>query len=142
MNMEIERNDEKRIFNRFNSVVLLVLVFIALFIIIYRYGEMINLNYDITSLNNQLREKTAVNSAIYADLDRQYNIDDIKNVAETKLDMNKPRADQRILIHPDMSDRYQSSEKEDFYSYGRAVWEKIKHTAENISDIFIGSKKD
>ncbi len=140
--MEIERNDEKRIFNRFNSVVLLVLVFIALFIIIYRYGEMINLNYDITSLNNQLREKTAVNSAIYADLDRQYNIDDIKNVAETKLDMNKPRADQRILIHPDMSDRYQSSEKEDFYSYGRAVWEKIKHTAENISDIFIGSKKD
>ena len=55
MNMEIERNDEKRIFNRFNSVVLLVLVFIALFIIIYRYGEMINLNYDITSLNNQLR---------------------------------------------------------------------------------------
>jgi hypothetical protein len=56
--------------------------------------------------------------------------------------MNKPRADQRILIHPDMSDRYQSSEKEDFYSYGRAVWEKIKHTAENISDIFIGSKKD
>ncbi|HRU59679.1 MAG TPA: hypothetical protein P5064_09150 [Clostridia bacterium] len=142
MNMEIERNDEKRIFNRFNSVVLLVLVFIALFIIIYRYGEMINLNYDITSLNNQLREKTAVNSAIYADLDRQYNIDDIKNIAETKLDMNKPRADQRILIHPDMSDRYQSSEKEDFYSYGRAVWEKIKHTAENISDIFIGSKKD
>ncbi|HHT94531.1 MAG TPA: hypothetical protein PLK23_09505 [Clostridia bacterium] len=140
--MEIERNDEKRIFNRFNSVVLLVLVFIALFIIIYRYGEMINLNYDITSLNNQLREKTAVNSAIYADLDRQYNIDDIKNIAETKLDMNKPRADQRILIHPDMSDRYQSSEKEDFYSYGRAVWEKIKHTAENISDIFIGSKKD
>lgn len=137
-----ERNDEKRIFNRFNSVVLLVLVFIALFIIIYRYGEMINLNYDITSLNNQLREKTAVNSAIYADLDRQYNIDDIKNIAETKLDMNKPRADQRILIHPDMSDRYQSSEKEDFYSYGRAVWEKIKHTAENISDIFIGSKKD
>jgi len=103
---------------------------------------MINLNYDITSLNNQLREKTAVNSAIYADLDRQYNIDDIKNIAETKLDMNKPRADQRILIHPDMSDRYQSSEKEDFYSYGRAVWEKIKHTAENISDIFIGSKKD
>ena len=142
MNMEIERNDEKRIFNRFNSVVLLVLVFIALFIIIYRYGEMINLNYDITSLNNQLREKTAVNSAIYADLDRQYNIDDIKNIAETKLNMNKPRADQRILIHPDMSDRYQSSEKEDFYSYGRAVWEKIKHTAENISDIFIGSKKD
>jgi len=140
--MEIERNDEKRIFNRFNSVVLLVLVFIALFIIIYRYGEMINLNYDITSLNNQLREKTAVNSAIYADLDRQYNIDDIKNIAETKLNMNKPRADQRILIHPDMSDRYQSSEKEDFYSYGRAVWEKIKHTAENISDIFIGSKKD
>jgi len=140
--MEIERNDEKRIFNRFNSVVLLVLVFIALFIIIYRYGEMINLNYDITSLNNQLREKTAVNSAIYADLDRQYNIDDIKNIAETKLDMNKPRADQRILIHPDMSDRYQSSEKEDFYSYGRAVWGKIKHTAENISDIFIGSKKD
>jgi len=140
--MEIERNDEKRIFNRFNSVVLLVLVFIALFIIIYRYGEMINLNYDITSLNNQLREKTAVNSAIYADLDRQYNIDDIKNIAETKLDMNKPRADQRILIHPDMSDRYQSSEKEDFYSYARAVWEKIKHTAENISDIFIGSKKD
>ncbi|HPB16268.1 MAG: hypothetical protein WC554_00685 [Clostridia bacterium] len=140
--MEIEKNDEKKIFNRFKAVILLMLVFTALFIIIYRYGEMINLNYDITSLNNELREKTAINSSLYAELDKTYNINDIKTVAETKLDMNKPRTDQQIYIYLNMSDEYESQEKEDFYSNTQALFEKIKYTVKNVIDIFMGSKKD
>lgn len=140
--MEIEKNDEKKIFNRFKAVILLMLVFTALFIIIYRYGEMINLNYDITSLNNELREKTAINSSLYAELDKTYNINDIKTVAETKLDMNKPRTDQQIYIYLNMSDEYESQEKEDFYSNTQALLEKIKYTVKNVIDIFMGSKKD
>lgn len=140
--MEIEKEDEKKIFNRFKAVILLILVFTALFIIIYRYGEMINLNYDITSLNNELREKTAINSSLYAELDKTYNINDIKTVAETKLDMNKPRTDQQIYIYLNMSDEYESQEKEDFYSNTQALLEKIKYTVKNVIDIFMGSKKD
>ena len=89
--MEIEKKNEKKIFNKMKAVILLMLVFTALFVIIYRYGEMINLNYDITSMNNELREKTALNSSLYAELDRACNINDIRITAETKLDMNKPR---------------------------------------------------
>ncbi len=140
--MEIEKKDEKKIFNRLKAVILLILVFTALFVIIYRYGEMINLNYDITSLNSELREKSAVNSSLYADLDRTYNIDEVKNIAETKLDMNKPKQDQLIYIDLEMSDEYESQEKDDFYSKTQAFFEKIKYTVENVIHIFSSTKKD
>jgi cell division protein FtsL len=142
LKMEIEKKDEKKIFNRLKAVILLILVFTALFVIIYRYGEMINLNYDITSLNSELREKSAVNSSLYADLDRTYNIDEVKNIAETKLDMNKPKQDQLIYIDLEMSDEYESQEKDDFYSKTQAFFEKIKYTVENVIHIFSSTKKD
>jgi len=55
--MEIEKRNENNIIGKLKAVILLMLVFTALFLIIFRYGEMINLNYDITRLNNELREK-------------------------------------------------------------------------------------
>ncbi len=140
--MEIEKRDENKIFYRLKAVILLMLVFTALFLIIYRYGEMIDLNYDITSLNNELREKTAVNSSLYADLDRTNNINDIKNIAETKLDMNKPRPDQLIYLDVNMTDEYESQQKDDLYSKAQALFEKIKYTIENVIDIFTDTKKD
>lgn len=140
--MEIEKKNEKKIFNKMKAVILLMLVFTALFVIIYRYGEMINLNYDITSMNNELREKTALNSSLYAELDRACNINDIRITAETKLDMNKPRTDQHVYIDLNLNDEYASQEKEDFYSKIQVLFDKVKYTVENVIDIFMGSKKD
>ena len=140
--MEIEKKNEKKIFNKMKAVILLMLVFTALFVIIYRYGEMINLNYDITSMNNELREKTALNSSLYAELDRECNINDIRITAETKLDMNKPRPDQHVYIDLNLNDEYASQEKEDFYSKIQVLFDKVKYTVENVIDIFMGSKKD
>ena len=74
--MEIEKRNENNIIGKLKAVILLMLVFTALFLIIFRYGEMINLNYDITRLNNELREKTGINSALYAELDKQVTIND------------------------------------------------------------------
>jgi len=56
--------------------------------------------------------------------------------------MNKPRTDQQIYIYLNMSDEYESQEKEDFYSNTQALFEKIKYTVKNVIDIFMGSKKD
>ena len=118
-----------------------MLVFTALFLIIFRYGEMINLNYDITRLNNELREKTGINSALYAELDKQVTINDIEYTAETKLDMNKPRNDQIIYINTKLSDDYNSQEKDNFYTMTSSVYERINHTFKNIVEIFKGSNE-
>jgi len=139
--MEIERRNENNIIGKLKAVILLMLVFTALFLIIFRYGEMINLNYDITRLNNELREKTGINSALYAELDKQVTINDIEYTAETKLDMNKPRNDQIIYINTKLSDDYNSQEKDNFYTMTSSVYERIKHTIKNIVEIFKGSNK-
>lgn len=139
--MEIERRNENNIIGKLKAVILLMLVFTALFLIIFRYGEMINLNYDITRLNNELREKTGINSALYAELDKQVTINDIKYTAETKLDMNKPRNDQIIYINTKLSDDYNSKEKDNFYTMTSSVYERINHTFKNIVEIFKGSNE-
>lgn len=139
--MEIEKRNENNIIGKLKAVILLMLVFTALFLIIFRYGEMINLNYDITRLNNELREKTGINSALYAELDKQVTINDIEYTAETKLDMNKPRNDQIIYINTKLSDDYNSQEKDNFYTMTSSVYERIKHTIKNIVEIFKGSNK-
>ena len=139
--MEIEKRNENNIIGKLKAVILLMLVFTALFLIIFRYGEMINLNYDITSLNNELREKTGINSALYAELDQQVNINDIKHTAETKLDMNKPRNEQIIYISTQLSNDYGSQERDNFYTMTSAVYERIRHTFKNIVEIFKGSNE-
>ena len=137
--MEIETRNEKNIIGKLKAVIWLMLVFTALFLIIYRYGEMIDLNYDINAMKNEYREEVAINSSLYAKLDENANIDEIKYIAETRLDMNKPRADQIIYVSTKMTDDHNSQRKDNMYSRSLIVFNRVKNTFDNIMKIFKGS---
>jgi len=138
--MEIRTQKTNRYSRKIKAVLWVLFIFTALFLIIYRYGEMIDLNYDIYTLNDELAEKRAVNSSLYAELDKKMNITQIKYLAQTKLDMNEPRQNQMIYIDVDMADSSYSEEKDDFYAKMTAVFNRIKHTFEKITDIFTDTK--
>jgi cell division protein FtsL len=138
--MEIGTQKTNRYSRKIKAVLWVLFIFTALFLIIYRYGEMIDLNYDIYTLNDELAEKRAINSSLYAELDKKMNITQIKYLAQTKLDMNEPRQNQMIYIDVDMADSSYSQEKDDFYAKMTAVFNRIKHTFEKITDIFTDTK--
>ncbi|MFA7673783.1 MAG: hypothetical protein WCY62_08025, partial [Clostridia bacterium] len=138
--MEISTQKTNKYFRKIKAVLWVLFIFTALFLIIYRYGEMIDLNYDIYTLNDELAEKRAVNSSLYAELDKKMNITQIKYLAQTKLDMNEPRQNQIIYVDVDMADSSYSEEKDDFYTKMKAVFSRIQHTFEKIVDIFINTE--
>lgn len=138
--MEIITQKTNRYSRKIKAVLWVLFIFTALFLIIYRYGEMIDLNYDIYTLNDELAEKRAVNSSLYTELDKKMNITQIKYLAQTKLDMNEPRQNQMIYVDVDMADSSYSQEKDDFYTKMTAVFSRIKHTFEKIADIFTDTK--
>jgi len=117
-------------------VIILLFVFTALFLIIFRYVDMINKNYDINMMTNKLNDIKADNSYLSAKLDKQLNITKINDIATNRLNMAKPHKDQIIYINVDIEDKYVANETEDLRSKYLRVLDIIQNTFDSIKIMF------
>ncbi len=124
------------VFYYFKAVIILLFVFTALFLIIFRYVDMINKNYDINMMTNKLNDIKADNSYLSAKLDKQLNITKINDIATNRLNMAKPHKDQIIYINVDIEDKYVANETEDLRSKYLRVLDIIQNTFDSIKIMF------
>lgn len=124
------------VFYYFKAVIILLFVFTALFLIIFRYVDMINKNYDINMMTNKLNDIRAENSYLSAKLDKQLNITKINDFATNRLNMAKPSKDQIVYIDLDIEDKYIANEVEDVRSKYLRVLDIIQNTFDSIKIMF------
>lgn len=90
----------------------ILLVFVAFFSIITRYGEMTKLNYEIADLKEELITQNAINSALSVSLEKKTNIMKIRHIAETELGMQEPDKYQIIYIDVPRTNTIEIAEKQ------------------------------
>lgn len=89
---------ESKSSRKINTVIWVVLIFIAFFTIITRFSQMINLTYEIADLKGELKAQNAVNSTLSVELDKKTNIIKIRHTAETEFGMHEPDSQQIVYI--------------------------------------------
>ena len=69
------------------------------FVIIYRFSAIAELNYQMGMLNDQYNQIRDENRKLKVDIETSINLDRVKEIAETKLNMHKPERYQLVLVN-------------------------------------------
>ncbi len=83
----IQRSNSKA---KFKFVCTILLAFSMLFVIMYRYAAITELNYNVYKLNKQYTDIKNENSSIRVSIEKQLDLDNIRQIAESRLGMQKP----------------------------------------------------
>lgn len=88
--------------SRLNQALSVILI-AAVFVVVFRYTVINEMNYNNTKLTNELRAVTAETDVAKISLDRTTDLKYVENVAKTKLGMDFPQNHQVVnvtLSHP------------------------------------------
>jgi cell division protein FtsL len=89
---------------KFNLVLIIFVVFILVFLVIYRYALITELNYNINESLKSYSEIKNENSILKVDIEKDTNLSKIRQIAEDKLGMHKPDKFQVIYVSVPKSD--------------------------------------
>lgn len=89
---------------KLKAVGLILIVFAACFVIIFRYVMITELSYKIDSLNKKYAEIQNEDTRLKVQINEQTDLQKIKLVAETKLGMTKPDKSQIVCVNVPRSD--------------------------------------
>lgn len=89
---------------KFNLVLSIFVVFILVFLVIYRYALITELNYDINESLKSYSEIKNENSILKVDIEKDTDLSKIRQIAEDKLGMHKPDKFQVIYVNVPKSD--------------------------------------
>ena len=75
---------------KFKLVCSILLVFCMCFAVMYRYALVTELNYSVYKLNKEYNDLRNENSYLKVQIDNQMSLDSIRQIAESRLGMQKP----------------------------------------------------
>ena len=87
-----------------NLILGILVVFSLIFLIIYRYALITELNYNIDKSNKSYSEIKNENSILKVDIEKDTDLNKIKQIAEEKLGMHKPDKFQLIYVNVPKND--------------------------------------
>jgi cell division protein FtsL len=89
---------------KFNLVLSIFVVFILVFLVIYRYALITELNYNINESLKSYSEIKNENSILKVDIEKDTDLSKMRQIAEDKLGMHKPDKFQVIYVSVPKSD--------------------------------------
>lgn len=101
---EVKKNDKKSSRIKFKLLLNVFAVFAICFIIIFRYALITELNYKINKSNISYNEIKNENSRIKVELEKDMDLHKVKEVAESRLGMQKPDKFQIVYVNVPKSD--------------------------------------
>jgi cell division protein FtsL len=84
---------------KFNLVLSIFVVFILVFLVIYRYALITELNYNINESLKSYSEIKNENSILKVDIEKDTDLSKMRQIAEDKLGMHKPDKFQVIYVN-------------------------------------------
>ena len=100
-NKKIERLNNKV---KLKIVFCVAVVFVLCFGVIFRYAQITELNYNINKSNKSYNELKNENSRLRVDIEKSTDLQKIREMAETKLGMQKPDRFQVVYVNVPKSD--------------------------------------
>lgn len=91
--------EKRKTGTRIKAVLWVALIFAAFFLVISRYSNLTELNYETADIKNKLEQQNSINSALSVELDKKTNTMMIKHSAETELGMQEPNNFQIVYIN-------------------------------------------
>ena len=89
---------------KLKAVGLILIIFAACFVIIFRYVAITELSYKIDSLDKKYAEIQNEDTRLKVQINEQTDLQKIKDIAETKLGMIKPDKSQIVCVNVPRSD--------------------------------------
>jgi cell division protein FtsL len=89
---------------KFNLILSILVVFAFIFLVIYRYALITDLNYSIDKSIKNYNEIKNENSILKVDIEKDTDLSKIRQIAEDKLGMHKPDKFQVIYVNVPKSD--------------------------------------
>jgi cell division protein FtsL len=89
---------------KFNLILIIFVVFSLVFLIIYRYAFITELNYNIDSSIRKYNEIKNENSILKVDIEKDTDLSKIMQIAEEKLGMHKPDKFQVVKVNVPKND--------------------------------------
>jgi len=99
-------------------VFMLMVVFCMFFLIMYRYALITELNYDIAKADSDYNKIKENNARLLVEIEKETDLRKIKEIAEEKLNMQKPDKFQTVYISVPkndftvVADAYKNADKE------------------------------
>lgn len=84
---------------KFNVILSILVVFSIIFLVIYRYALITELNYNIDKSVKSYNEIKNENSILKVDIEKDTDLSKIRQIAEEKLGMHKPDKFQVIYVN-------------------------------------------
>ncbi len=85
-------------------IILIIIGFTSICFISYRYATITNLNYELNKLTKQYENLKSENSKLKVAIEKNTDLSQIKEIAESKLGMQKPDKYQIVYIKVPKSD--------------------------------------
>lgn len=101
---------------KFNLILSIFVVFILIFLVIYRYALITELNYNIDKSIKNYSEIKNENSILKVDIEKDTDLSRIRQIAEDKLGMHKPDKFQMVYVNVPKNDY--SIVSQTYYSTG------------------------
>jgi len=83
---------------KLKAVIMLLIVFAAAFVIMARYASILDLNYKISKLEREYNALVSENSRLEIKLEKMTDLDEIRLIAQEKLNMVTPIKSQKVYV--------------------------------------------
>ena len=79
-------------------ITFIILMVAISFVILYRFSALAELNYSMGTLNEELSQLRDENRMLEVDIGTSINLERVKEIAQTRLNMHKPESYQIVLV--------------------------------------------
>lgn len=100
---------------KFSMMARITLLFALGLFVIFRFAQITELGYQTNDINEEYEAVVAENEQLRVDIEKEINLAEIRQIAETRLNLQAPNESQIIYIETSTSDRvdYTGTEEEE-----------------------------
>lgn len=89
---------------KFKTILMVLVLFAGCFLIIFRYALLTELNYNLEKATKQYNTIKSENDRLKVDINKEMDLDKIKEIAVTRLGMQKPDKYQIVYVNVQKND--------------------------------------
>jgi cell division protein FtsL len=89
---------------KLRTVICMLFIFMLAIVVIYRYTILTEMNYEISAKTSTYEELRNANSRILVDVEKNTDISEIRQIAETELGMQSPDKSQIVYVNVPKND--------------------------------------
>lgn len=109
--LKVKKEQKSENKNKVKMVFITLIIFMAAFLIMYRYAMITELNYKVSDLNKTYTSIKNDNSRLKVQIENDMNLSTVKEIAESKLGMQSPDRYQKVYIRVPKNDITKVAEK-------------------------------